>query len=147
MFGHVRIAVIVRLRVIYFRYSECKGSNNICIPPLVERGLYCNHLVRPFVRQFTLLLNMSQLLLEEMILFLIHDFGIATCTVSPLSGPTSCLQCDLAFFMFAVIKTCVTDILASTGRNDLIYGFCMVNCTMSPLSRFTAHLLPVYRMT
>ena len=39
MFGHVRIAVIVRLRVIYFRYSECKGSNNICIPPLVERGL------------------------------------------------------------------------------------------------------------
>ena len=26
----------------------------------------------------------------------------------------------------------------------LIYGFCMVTCTVSPLSRFTAHLLPVY---
>ena len=26
----------------------------------------------------------------------------------------------------------------------LIYGFDMVTCTMSPLSRFTAHLLPVY---
>jgi hypothetical protein len=35
----------------------------------------------------------------------------------------------------------------STGRNDLIYGFGMVTCTVSPLSRFTAHLLPVYRAT
>jgi hypothetical protein len=47
----------------------------IFIPPLVEKGLYCKHLVRPF----TLPLKMSQLLLEEMILFLIHDFGILTC--------------------------------------------------------------------
>jgi hypothetical protein len=45
--------------------------------------------VRPFVRQFTLSLKMSQLLLEEMILFLIHDFGIVTCTVSPLSRLTA----------------------------------------------------------
>jgi len=63
------------------------------IPPLIERGLYCNHLVcpsvRPFVRLFTLSLRMSQLLLEEMILFLIHDFGIVTCTVSPLSRFTA----------------------------------------------------------
>ena len=29
----------------------------------------------------------------------------------------------------------------------LIYGFCMVTCTVSPLSRFTAHLLPVYLAT
>jgi hypothetical protein len=27
----------------------------------------------------------------------------------------------------------------------LIYGFVMVTCTVSPLSRFTAHLLSVYR--
>jgi hypothetical protein len=69
---------------------------------------------------------------------------------------TSCLQCDLEFFMFAVMKTFVTVISASTERNDfifdemilyLIYGFGMVTCTMSPLSRFTAHLLPVYRAT
>ena len=26
----------------------------------------------------------------------------------------------------------------------MIYGFCMVTCTVSPLSRFTAHLLLVY---
>ena len=38
------------------------------------------------VRPFTLSLKMSQLLLEEMILFLIHDFDIVTCTVSPFPG-------------------------------------------------------------
>jgi hypothetical protein len=27
----------------------------------------------------------------------------------------------------------------------LIYGFGMVTCTVSPLSRFTVYLLPVYR--
>ena len=34
---------------------------------------------------------------------------------------TSCLQCDLVFFMFAVMKTFVTVISASTGRNDFIF--------------------------
>ena len=43
----------------------------------------------PLVRPFTLSLKMSQLLLEEMILFLIHDFGIVNCTVSPLSRLTA----------------------------------------------------------
>jgi hypothetical protein len=33
--------------------------------------------------------------------------------------------------MFAVMKTFVTDISASTGRNDLICGFGMVTCTVS----------------
>jgi hypothetical protein len=64
--------------------------------------------------------------------------------------------------MFAVMKTFVTDISASTVlwclRNKeswileemilyLICGFGMVTSTVSPLSRFTAHLLPVYRVT
>ena len=34
---------------------------------------------------------------------------------------TSCLLCDLEFFMFAIIKTFVTDISASTGRTDFIF--------------------------
>jgi hypothetical protein len=34
---------------------------------------------------------------------------------------TSCLPRDLEFFMFAVMKTFVTDISASTGRNDFIF--------------------------
>jgi hypothetical protein len=31
--------------------------------------------------------------------------------------------------------------------NEEIKGFGMVTCTVSPLSRFTTHLLPVYRAT
>jgi hypothetical protein len=84
-----------------------KGRHGTSHYAKVERGLYCNHLVcpsvRPFVRPLTLSLKMSQLLLEEMILFLIHDFGIVT------------------VFMFAVMKTFVTDISVSTGRNDFIF--------------------------
>jgi hypothetical protein len=34
---------------------------------------------------------------------------------------TSCLPRDLEFFMFAVMKTFVTDISASTGRKDFIF--------------------------
>jgi hypothetical protein len=34
---------------------------------------------------------------------------------------TSCLPHDLEFFMFAVMKTFVTDVSASTGRNDFIF--------------------------
>jgi hypothetical protein len=33
----------------------------------------------------------------------------------------SCLPCDLEFFMFAIMKIFVTDISASTGRNDFIF--------------------------
>ena len=39
---------------------------------------------------------------------------------------TSCLQCDLEFFMFAVMKTFVTVISASTGRNDFIFDICLL---------------------
>jgi hypothetical protein len=63
---------------------------------------------------------MSQLPLEEMILFLIHDLY----RVSPFQAyrtSTSCLPRDLEFFMFAVMKTFVIDISASTGRNDFIF--------------------------
>jgi hypothetical protein len=34
---------------------------------------------------------------------------------------TACLPHDLEFFMFAVMKTFVTDISASAGRNDFIF--------------------------
>jgi hypothetical protein len=43
------------------------------------------------------------------------------CRVSPFQAyrtSTSCLPCDLEFFMFAIMKIFVTDISASTGRNE-----------------------------
>ena len=73
--------------------SPCNSS--YIILPLIEWGLYCNHLVHPSVHTF------------------------------------------------------VTDISASTGRNDFIFDIWLWHgdCTVSPLSRFTAHLLPVYSAT
>ena len=45
--------------------------------------------------------------------------------------------------MFAVIKTFVTDISASTGRNDFIFDIWLLHGELYrvSLSRFTAHLL------
>ena len=66
---------------------------------------------------------------------------------------TSYLQCDLEFFMFTVIKTFVTDISTSTGRNDFIFDIWLLHGELycvSPFqvyhtstSCFTTHLLPV----
>ena len=100
--SHWNINPLSKLAIKFQNSPACFVWNShyiyVIIPPLIEWGLYCNHLVRLSVRPFTLSLQISQLLLEEMILY-------------------------------------------------LIYGFGMVTCTMSPLSRFTAHLLPVYRAT
>jgi hypothetical protein len=83
---------------------------------------------------------MSQLLLEKMILFLIHDFGIVTCTVSPLSRLTTHLlpiySRDLEFFIIAVMKTFVADISASTGRNDFIFDMWLWHGNLYRVSPF-----------
>ena len=75
-----------RIRVTVF-----KATFNNIIPPLIEWGLYCNHLVCPSVRlsvhPFTLSSQISQLLLEKMILYLIYGFGMVTCTVPCLPFP------------------------------------------------------------
>jgi hypothetical protein len=48
----------------------------------------------------------------------------------------SCLQCDLEFFMFAVMKTFVTDISASTGRNDFIFDIWLLHGDLYHVSPF-----------
>ena len=63
---------------------------------------------------------------------------------------TSCLPLDLEFFMFTVMKKLslqISQLLLEEMISYLVYGFGIVTCTVSPLSRFTAHLLPVYRLT
>jgi hypothetical protein len=67
-----------------------------------------------------------------MILYLICGFGMVICNVSQLSmvtahllpvyrTSTSCLPCDIEFFMIAIMKIFATDISTSTGRNDFIF--------------------------
>jgi hypothetical protein len=55
---------------------------------------------------------------------------------------TSCLQCNLEFFMFAVMKTFVTVISASTGRNDFIFDIWLSYGDLYRVSPFQ-----VYRAT
>jgi hypothetical protein len=42
------------------------------------------------------------------------------------------------------ISNTISQLLLEEMILYLIYGFGMVTCTVSPLSRFTAHLLPVH---
>jgi hypothetical protein len=84
---------------------------------------------------------MSQLLLEEMILFLIHDFGRVSSLSQAYRTSTSCLPRDLEFFMFAVMKTFVTDISASTGRNDFIFDMWLWHGDLYRVSPFQVYCM------
>ena len=64
--------------------------------------------------------------------------------VSPFQAyctSTSCLPRDLEFFMFAVIKTFVTDISASTGRNDFIFNIWLLHGELYRVSPFQVYRL------
>jgi hypothetical protein len=52
---------------------------------------------------------------------------------------TSCLQCDLEFFMFAVMKTFVTVISASIGRNDFIFDIWLWHGDLYRVSPFQVY--------
>ena len=52
---------------------------------------------------------------------------------------TSCLQIDLEFFMFAVMKTFVTVISASTGRNDFIFDIWLWHGDLYRVSPFQVY--------
>jgi hypothetical protein len=52
---------------------------------------------------------------------------------------TSCLPRDLEFFMFAVMKTLVTDISASTGRNDFIFDMWLWHDDLYRVSPFQVY--------
>jgi hypothetical protein len=52
---------------------------------------------------------------------------------------TSCLQYDLELFMFAVMKTFVTVISASTGRNDFIFDIWLWHGELYRISPFQVY--------
>ena len=69
---------------------------------------------------------------------------MVTCTyrVSPFQvycTSTSCLPCDLEFFMFAVMKTFATDISASTGRKDFIFDIWLLHGDLYRVSPFQVY--------
>ena len=52
---------------------------------------------------------------------------------------TSCLPCNLEFFIFAVMKIFVTDISASTGKNDFIFDIWLWHGDLYRVSSFQVY--------
>ena len=118
------------------------------IPPLVERGLYCNHLVHPLVRLsvcssvHTFVKDVSASTGRNDFIFDMWLWHGDLYRVSPFHvycTSTSCLPCDLEFFMFAVMKIFVTDISASTGRNDFIFDIWLWHVDLYLVSPFQVY--------
>ena len=59
---------------------------------------------------------------------------------------TSCLLRDLEIFMFAVMKIFVTDISASTGRNDFIFDIWLWHGNLYRVSPFQIYFLFTVRL-
>ena len=120
-FHRVHLNIIHNLELPHLVHTICRHFYFI-IPPLIERGLYCNHLVHPSVHTFVT--DISASTGRNDFIFDIWLWHGDLYRVSPFQvyrTSTSCLQCDLEFFMFGVMKTFVTVISASTGRNDFIF--------------------------
>ena len=113
---------------------------NFIIPPVIEWGLYCNHLVRPSVHTFVT--DISASTGRNDFIFDIWLWHGDLYRVSPFQvyrTSTSCLQCDLEFFMFAVMKTFVTVISASTGKNDFIFDMWLWHGDLYRVSPFQVY--------
>jgi hypothetical protein len=100
--------------------------------------------VRPFVRPsvHTFVTNISASTGRNDLIFDIWLWHGDLYRVSPFQvyrTSTSCLQCDLEFFMFAVMKTFVTVISASTGRNDLIFDIWLWHGDLYRVSPFQVY--------
>ena len=52
---------------------------------------------------------------------------------------TSCLPCDLEFFIFTEMNIFVTDISASTGRNDFIFDIWLLHGDLYRVSPFQVY--------
>ena len=104
--------------------------------------------VRPFVRPFvrpsvhTFVTDISASTGRNDFIFDIWLWHGDLYHVSPFQvyrTSTSCLQCDLEFFMFAVMKTFVTVISASTGRNDFIFDIWLWHGDLYRVSPFQVY--------
>ena len=132
----VRNNVYLNICLLKLRYMR----ERLIIPPLVERGLYCNHLVRPsvhtFVKDVSAATGRNDFIFDT---WLWHSDLYRVSPFQAYSTSTSCLPCDLEFFVFAVMKTFVTDISASTGRNDFIFDIWLLHGELYCVSPFQVY--------
>ena len=135
------IYIVVSL---YIKPPLLRRKTYLIIPPLIEWGLYCNHLVCPsvcpsihtFATDILASTGRNDFIFDIWLwhgnLYLVSPFQVY-CT------STSCLQCDLEFFMFAVMKTFVTVISASTRRNDFIFDIWLWHGDLYHVSPFQVY--------
>ena len=120
--------IVTLTNVMTYKYNilSCSKTKTVIIPPLIEWGIFCNHLVRPsvcpsvhtFVTDITAYAKRNDCIFD---IWLWHGDLYHVSSFQVYCTSTSCLQCDLEFSMFAVMKTFVTVFSASTGRNNFIF--------------------------
>jgi hypothetical protein len=106
-------------------------TSTSCLPCSLEFFMFA--VIKTFVTDISASTGRNDFIFD---IWLLH--GDLYC-VSPFQvycTSTSCLQCDLEFFMFAVMKTFVTDISASTGRNDFIFDIWLLYGDLYRVSPF-----------
>jgi hypothetical protein len=92
--------------------------------------------VKPFVTDISASTGRNDFIFD---MWLLHGDLYCVSTFQVYRTSTSCLQCDLKFFMLAVMKTFVTDISASTGRNDFIFDMWLLHGDLYRVSTFQVY--------
>ena len=141
----------ILIPVVHWPNSKRSVKKSVCviIPPLIEWGLYCNHLVRPsvcpsvhtFVTDISASTGRNDFIFDK---WLWHGDLYRVSPFQVYRTSTSCLQCDLEFFMFAVMKTFVTVISVSTGRNDFIFDIWLWHGDLYRVSPFQVYRISTF---
>lgn len=115
----VRDNHLILIGVKLFLITHCTGKD-FYIPTRRVWAIYGSHLVRSSVSLFILSLQITLVLLEEIIWYMVYSFGIVNCTVSPHSRCRT--QVLYWFLRLGLRKTFVTDFSISTGTNGLLFN-------------------------
>jgi hypothetical protein len=135
---YISLSLLLWKRLMVHYHIQC-GLCSVRRPYInLEKGLYCNHLVCPSVHlSVRSHFRNRYLSFYRKKWFYIWYMALAFWLVPCLPFPG--LPRDLEFFMFAVMKTFVTDISASTGRNDFIFDMWLWHGDLYRVSSFQVY--------
>ena len=91
-------------------------TSTSCLPRDLEFFMFA--VMKTFVTDISASTGRNNFIFD---MWLWHDDLYSVSPFQVYCTSTSCLPCDLEFFMFTIMKIFVTDISASTGRNDFIF--------------------------
>ena len=107
-----------------YRFSpfQVYGTSTSCLPCDLEFFMFA--VLKTFVTDISASTGSYDFIFD---IWLLHGDLYRVSPFQVYCTSTSCLPCDLEFFMFAVMKIFVTDISASTGRNDFIFDIWLLH--------------------